>query len=264
MSPFCPEVGGRAGESEGGEEAAAVGEEGPGDRREHEQGGEAEAGGGAAVAGSGRRGAAGEAAPDMHQHDGHEHGGPVLDGPEAQHPVRHRRRQVGPTGPRVRADAGIEHQPEQQLEVHGGGQQSCRAIIAVRPGPPADPARRAPRHGLTLRHLSALGHLSRQPGLSYSKLGRRAGVTAQSMQATLRQLEHLGAVERRTLAGRGRTAELHVTAAGAELLGRGLDLMRAADARVLDGVPADHRDALTALLLDAFVDATRRQVRRTR
>lgn len=117
-------------------------------------------------------------------------------------------------------------------------------------------------HGLTLRHLSALGHLSRQQGLSYSELGRRAGVTAQSMQATLRQLEHVGAVERRTLAGRGRTAELHVTAAGAELLRRGLDLMRAADARVLDGVPADHRDALTALLLDAFVDATRRQARR--
>ena len=66
-------------------------------------------------------------------------------------------------------------------------------------------------HGLSLRHFSALGHLSHQPGLSYSELGRRAGVTAQSMLATLRQLEDLGAVERITLPGRGRTAELHIT-----------------------------------------------------
>jgi DNA-binding MarR family transcriptional regulator len=46
--------------------------------------------------------------------------------------------------------------------------------------------------GLSLRHLSALGHLSREPGLSCSALGRRAGVTAQSMQATVRQLEQAG------------------------------------------------------------------------
>lgn len=72
--------------------------------------------------------------------------------------------------------------------------------------------------GLSLRHLSALGHLSREPGLSYSTLGRRAGVTAQSMQATVRQLEQIGAVRRVTPAGRGRTAELRVTDAGRRLL----------------------------------------------
>jgi len=72
--------------------------------------------------------------------------------------------------------------------------------------------------GLSMRHLSALGHLARRPGLSYSELGRRAGVTVQSIQATLRHLEALGAVERRSEPGRGRVAELHVTAEGRRLL----------------------------------------------
>ncbi|MEU5109720.1 MarR family transcriptional regulator [Streptomyces sp. NPDC021354] len=44
----------------------------------------------------------------------------------------------------------------------------------------------------TLRHLATLGHLRREPGLSYSELGRRAGITAQSAQATVRQLEERG------------------------------------------------------------------------
>lgn len=88
-------------------------------------------------------------------------------------------------------------------------------------------------YGLSLRHLSALGHLSHEPGLSYSELGRRAGIAAQSMQATLRQLEELGAVERRNIAGRGRKAQLHVTSVGARLLrlGQGASGTRRATAR---------------------------------
>jgi hypothetical protein len=31
-------------------------------------------------------------------------------------------------------------------------------------------------HGLMLRHLSALGHLRREPGRSYSELARRADI----------------------------------------------------------------------------------------
>ena len=52
------------------------------------------------------------------------------------------------------------------------------------------------REGLSLRHLSALGHLSRQQDVSYSEMARRAGVTVQSMQATIAGLEDLGAIER--------------------------------------------------------------------
>lgn len=114
-------------------------------------------------------------------------------------------------------------------------------------------------HGLAMRHFSALGHLSHEPGLSYSELGRRAGVTAQSMQATLRQLEELGAVERRTVPGRGRKAQLHVTAVGAELLRRGQGSVRDADERLLADVPAEEREVFTASLLKAFVEAIGRR-----
>lgn len=111
--------------------------------------------------------------------------------------------------------------------------------------------------GLSLRHLSALGHLSRQPGLSYSELGRRSGVTAQSMQATLRQLEQLEAVVRHTLPGRGRTAQLQVTATGADLLHRGQRVIRDADQRLLAHVPADQQEAFTELLLHTFAATIR-------
>ncbi|GAA5168637.1 MarR family transcriptional regulator [Amycolatopsis dongchuanensis] len=107
------------------------------------------------------------------------------------------------------------------------------------------------RSGLSLRHLSALGHLAGQPGLSYSDLARRAGVTVQSMQSTLAQLEALGAIERRSEPGRGRTAELHVTATGAELLEKARETIRAADEALLGAVEEDER-ALTMLLLRAL------------
>ena len=104
-------------------------------------------------------------------------------------------------------------------------------------------------HGLSLRHFSALGHLSRQPGLSYSELGRRAGVTAQSMLATLRQLEDLGAVERSTLPGRGRTAELHITPNGKKLLATGQAALHDIDHKLLSALPADQHGVLAELLL---------------
>lgn len=116
-------------------------------------------------------------------------------------------------------------------------------------------------HGSSLRHLSALGHLSRQPGLSYSELGRRAGITPQSMQVTLRQLEGLGAVERRTLPGRGRTAKLHLTPTGSDLLRRGQQAIHDADQVLLADVPAEQEEVLTTVLLQAFTAAIRRRNR---
>ena len=71
----------------------------------------------------------------------------------------------------------------------------------IRPGPPAPNAAvllialgrrvgervdaRLAEHDLAYRHLSALGHLAHEPDLSYSELGRRVGVTAQSMGASI-------------------------------------------------------------------------------
>jgi DNA-binding MarR family transcriptional regulator len=114
---------------------------------------------------------------------------------------------------------------------------------------------------LTLRHLSALGHLAGEPGLSYSELGRRAGVTAQSMQATLQQLEERGAVVRRSAPGRGRAAVLQVTERGTDLLAGGREVMAAADERILADVPARQHQLLSAALFTAFTGARRRHPR---
>ena len=96
--------------------------------------------------------------------------------------------------------------------------------------------------GITMRHLSALGHLSRDAGMgiSYSELARRASVTPQSMQATLAKLEECGAVSRTTDSGRGRTARLVVTDEGMRLLALGQ-----AAIGELDEVLARHLDADT-------------------
>ena len=79
------------------------------------------------------------------------------------------------------------------------------------------------------------------------------------MQATLRQLEELGAVERRTLPGRGRAAQLHVTVGGAELLRGGRETVYTADERLVADIPADQHEALASLLLQAFGAAMRRR-----
>ena len=112
--------------------------------------------------------------------------------------------------------------------------------------------------GLSLRHLSALGHLGRQPGLSYSELARRARITVQSMQATLGQLEERGAIERRTAPGRGRTAQLHLTPAGRELLDRAQGVLHEADEDLVAGLGPDEHRALSGLLLRTFLAANRR------
>jgi DNA-binding MarR family transcriptional regulator len=107
-------------------------------------------------------------------------------------------------------------------------------------------------HRISLRHLSALGHLAREPGLSYSELARRAGITVQSMQATLRHLEDLGAVERRTAPGRGYSAQLHLTDRGDVLRADGQQTITAADERLLAGLPDEQRATLGSLLFQVF------------
>ncbi|MBB5939645.1 MarR family winged helix-turn-helix transcriptional regulator [Streptomyces zagrosensis] len=111
--------------------------------------------------------------------------------------------------------------------------------------------------GLSLRHLSALGHLSREPGLSYSALARRAGVTAQSMQATVRQLEKSGSVTRESPVGRGRTAELRVTAHGRETLSELDGVLRAAEEPLLEGLSQDERAALAKGLRQVLLNGWR-------
>ena len=106
--------------------------------------------------------------------------------------------------------------------------------------------------GTSLRHTSALGHLSRTPGLSYSELARRADLTVQSMQATVEQLQARGMVERRTPAGRGRLAELHVTAAGQALLRQAETVIDEVGEELLALLPEADRRALPPVLSRLF------------
>ncbi len=104
-------------------------------------------------------------------------------------------------------------------------------------------------HGIALRHLSALGHLAREPGISYSELARRAHITPQSMQATLRALEERGAVERATDPGRGRTAALHVTTEGHRLRRLGQDVIAGLDDDLLGLLPPDLQSSFVRALV---------------
>ncbi len=106
--------------------------------------------------------------------------------------------------------------------------------------------------GMSMRHFSALGHLAHEPGLSYSELARRDGITAQSMQSTLRQLQEIGAVELLTEPGRGRTADLQVTETGQALLERGRAVLRAVDRRLLDAIGNENAELLAATTLQAL------------
>jgi DNA-binding MarR family transcriptional regulator len=107
--------------------------------------------------------------------------------------------------------------------------------------------------GLSLRQLSVLGHLAHHPGLSYSELARRDGITVQSMQSTLLQLEKIGAVERLTAPGRGRTADLQVTESGLALLDLGRKVLKAADQRLEDAIGVESSAQVAAAALKALV-----------
>jgi len=63
----------------------------------------------------------------------------------------------------------------------------------------------------------------------------------------------VGCLERRTASGRGRTAQLHLTATGRELLAHAQGVLQAADRELAARLgPDDHR-ALSGLLLRAFI-----------
>ncbi|HTF45814.1 MAG TPA: MarR family transcriptional regulator [Pseudonocardia sp.] len=109
------------------------------------------------------------------------------------------------------------------------------------------------RDRLSMRLYSALGHLSREPGLSYSELARRAGITVPSVQATLRQLEELGAVERLTEPGRGRSARLQVTPHGHELIRKANEAIHQLDDWVAAQLGGERQQLLAHMLMQLFM-----------
>lgn len=106
--------------------------------------------------------------------------------------------------------------------------------------------------GMSMRQFSALGHLAHHPGLSYSELARRDRITTQSMQATLLHLEEIGAVERLSAPGRGRTADLQVTESGQALLERGRNVLRAVDRQLMDALGNDQTGQLADFTMQAL------------
>ena len=111
-------------------------------------------------------------------------------------------------------------------------------------------------HGIAYHHLSALGHLQRQPGLSYSELARRARVTVQSMQTTAAHLEAHGLVERGASTSQGRRADLHVTPRGLTVLAAAREVLRANDELLLADVPPTERALLERTLFQMMATRT--------
>jgi DNA-binding MarR family transcriptional regulator len=109
-------------------------------------------------------------------------------------------------------------------------------------------------YGIAFHHLAALGHLSRQPGLSYSELARRAQVTVQSMQTTVAHLEQEGLVARGAT-NQGRRADLRVTEYGANVLAAAQAAIRSVDADLLNGFTASERAALETALFRLFTSS---------
>lgn len=108
------------------------------------------------------------------------------------------------------------------------------------------------QHGLTYRHLSALGHLAGDPDLSYAELARRGGVTTQSMQATLGHLQQRGAVEQRNPPGRGRRAQLRLTPTGTDLLRLGTAAIDSVEEKLVANLSVEQRGHTAAGLFTVF------------
>ncbi len=101
--------------------------------------------------------------------------------------------------------------------------------------------------GLSLRQLGALGHIAHNPELSYSDLARRAGITTQSMRATILMLQEQGAV-RSNLSGQGRRANLELTETGEQLLNEARRVIALRDRAFAERLGAEEEKVLSAVL----------------
>lgn len=93
--------------------------------------------------------------------------------------------------------------------------------------------------GLSVRHVSVLGHVRAQPGRSMSGLAKRLSITTQSMHATVHDLLGRGLLQADDLT-RGRASELKITTQGEEVLEQALAMVAEVDKRVgLDATTTD-------------------------
>ncbi|CAN5830260.1 MarR family transcriptional regulator [soil metagenome] len=78
---------------------------------------------------------------------------------------------------------------------------------------------RLAQHGVSMSTYAALAVLEHAPGLSNAELARRCFVTAQTMNAIVRDLGDAGVVERRRDPNHGRILQTQLTRRGRDLVG---------------------------------------------
>ncbi len=108
--------------------------------------------------------------------------------------------------------------------------------------------------GLTLRKYGLLGHIAGSPGLSMSEIGRRSGITVQSVHTLIRSLAEARLISSE-VEGSGLAARVVITPAGNALLRE-----VAAEVAVLDA--AVFADAEMRGLSDALAAVTESRRRR--
>jgi len=86
--------------------------------------------------------------------------------------------------------------------------------------------------GLSMRKLGLLGHLSREPGVSYSALARRAGIKVQSLHPIMDELTRDGLVVTVGEGGQGRAAVIELTERGRDALARANEVISDIDTDV--------------------------------
>lgn len=91
--------------------------------------------------------------------------------------------------------------------------------------------------GLSLRKVGILGHLRREPGLSYSDLARRSQITVQSTHVVMQGLVQDGLVGTDGGEGRGRAAVVSLTERGHARLSAALAAIARIDAEVFAAGP---------------------------
>lgn len=110
---------------------------------------------------------------------------------------------------------------------------------------------------LTQAQLAALAQLALGPadGLSGAELGRRAGVTPQSMSTAVAGLHRRGLVTRSRHPTHGRMIQIRITEEGRRVLERAQELTAPVDARALALLSVDERQQLRTLLLRTMTAA---------
>ncbi|WP_415394452.1 MarR family winged helix-turn-helix transcriptional regulator (plasmid) [Rhodococcus globerulus] len=83
---------------------------------------------------------------------------------------------------------------------------------------------------LSLRRLGLLGHLQREPGISFSALARRAGIKVQSLHPIVDAMIADGYANAVGGVGQGRAASIRLTDRGVEALARANTLIAEFDA----------------------------------